>query len=151
MAMRNDVSLQKLLMTQPRPNSRERVVQWLTEKSELADGLFFVVTGMSANNAVGYVQVADIDRTHRRGSLGICLAPNVQGKGYGLEVLNLLETHVKDKHDFKKLILQVLADNYPAINLYLKARYREVGCLKEHFLLDGKFRDVLIMEKVLIS
>jgi len=151
MIMRNDAALQKLLMTQPRPNSRERVIQWLTEKSSQDNAVFFVIAESTGGHAVGYVQVVDIDQLHCRGNLGICLAADVQGRGYGTETLQLLEPYLQKNLGLRKVVLQVLADNESAIALYRKAGYREVGYLKEHFLFDGSFMDVLIMEKIIYS
>ncbi|WP_167632347.1 GNAT family N-acetyltransferase [Mariprofundus ferrooxydans] len=148
-AMRNDVELQKLLMTQPKPNSNEQVARWLSDKSSRENGVFFVVAELVGGSAVGYVQVVDMDFLHGTGKLGICLARDSQGKGYGYEVLHLLEGYLQETFHLRKIILHVLANNGAAIGLYRRAGFIDVGCMREHFYLDGAFQDVLVMEKIL--
>jgi diamine N-acetyltransferase len=145
--IRNDVQLQQLLMARAKPNSRARTINWLTEKSGAQDTVFFVIAEMVSNKAVGYVQVVDIDFLDGTGYLGICLDWKAQGKGYGHEVLRLLETYMKNSFGMRKISLNVLSDNESAVAFYRKADYDEVGRMRDHFYLNGEFRDVLIMEK----
>ena len=49
----------------------------------------------------------------------------------------------------RKLLLHVFADNEGAVSFYQKLGFDEVGQMKDHFLNDGKYRDVIIMEKFL--
>lgn len=149
LALRNDVELQKLLMTNPKPNSREQVIKWASDKSERQDGVFFVVAESNSGKAIGYIQMVDMDILHGRGYLGICLARGTQGKGYGYEALCLLEDHLRATLHLRKIMLYVLATNESAIKFYQRAGFAKVGHLHEHFCLDGTFYDVLIMEKFL--
>lgn len=147
-AMRNDVALQRLLMTQARPNSIERVRQWLVDRGGQEDMVFFVIADCG-DAAVGYLQVANIDRFHGRGELGICLSPQAHGRGIAADACQLLERYVRDTFALHKLCLQVLADNDRAIAFYRKHGYREVGLLRQHFREGDARHDVLLMERLL--
>jgi len=147
--LRNDLPLQEMLMSQPRPNSADRVQDWLTEKSGRDDGVFFVIAERDSDRVLGYVQVVNMDTQHGTGELGICIGPDFQGSGYGSSAMVLLEDYLQRVFSLRKLLLHVVADNKGAVKFYLKLGFDEVGSMKDHFLNDGKYRDVIIMEKFL--
>jgi RimJ/RimL family protein N-acetyltransferase len=146
--LRNDFALQEMLMTQPRPNSADRVQEWLTEKSGRDDAVFFVIAEHDNDRVIGYVQVLNMNATHGTGELGICIGPDRQGSGYGTATMALLEGYLRRVFSMRKLLLHVFADNERAVNFYRKLGFDEVGCMKNHFFNDGEFRDVIIMEKL---
>lgn len=150
-AMRNDVELQAMLMTQPRPNSRQRVLEWLATKTEAENGLFFIIADSVSNAAIGYLQVASMSLQNGTGDLGICLSPEAQGKGYGAAAIHALVEYLLATFNLRKLVLYVLADNGGAIGFYLKLGFIEAGRLKEHFYHAGRYQDVVIMERFLKS
>ena len=147
--LRNDLLLQEMLLSRPRPSSAERVRSWVTEKSNRDDGVFFVIAERSTDRPVGYLQVINMNALNGTGELGICVDPQVQGAGYGSAALALLEEYLRRVFDVRKLVLHVSADNDRAVSFYAKLGFDEVGCLKRHFLKDEEYRDVLIMEKFL--
>lgn len=149
MRLRNDVALQTQLMSQPRPNSRDRVKQWLKDWSERTDGVFFVVASAENDGVLGYVQLANIDVMHGRGDLGICLDPSVHGRGLADQTMELLQTYVIQVFGLRKILLQVFCSNLRAIRFYENQGFERVGVLREHTLLQGSYVDVLIMEKLL--
>jgi RimJ/RimL family protein N-acetyltransferase len=149
MRLRNDVSLQTQLMTQPRPNSRVRVSQWLKEWSERTDGVFFVVAAADDDHVLGYVQLANMDVMHGRGDLGICLDQAVHGHGVADQTMELLQNYVIQVFGLRKILLHVLCSNLRAIAFYEKQGFKRVGVLREHAFLQGGHVDVLLMDKLL--
>ncbi len=145
--LRNDLTLQEMLMSQPRPNSADRVQDWLTEKSGRDDGVFFVIAKRDRDRVLGYAQVVNMNTMHGTGELGICIGPDVQGSGYGSSAMALLEDYLKRVFSLRKLLLHVFADNEGAVKFYLKLGFDEVGRMQDHFLNNGEYRDVVIMEK----
>nr|WP_160146465.1 GNAT family protein [Pseudomonas sp. ALS1131] len=148
--LRNDLELQSMLVTQPRPNSLERVRRWLVDKGGREDVLLFVIAERASQQALGYVQLANMQVLHGTAELGICLAPAAQGKGAGHEALELLAHYARQVFNLRKITLHVLADNQRAVAFYRRIDFVEVGCLREHVYIEGRYRDVLIMEKRLI-
>jgi RimJ/RimL family protein N-acetyltransferase len=147
--LRNDVALQTQLMTLPRPNSRVRVSQWLKDRSERTDGVFFVVAAADDNRVYGYVQLVNIDVMHGRGDLGICLDPAVHGHGVAAQTIELLQTYMTQVFGLRKIVLQVLCSNLRAIAFYEKHSFERVGVLRKHAFSRGSHEDVLLMEKLL--
>jgi RimJ/RimL family protein N-acetyltransferase len=150
-ALRNNVALQILLMSQPRPNSLERVRAWLTGWSGRADAVFFVIVGRANDEVLGYLQVAQIDAFHGHGELGICLAPEAHGKNYAREACDLVEGYLIRSLALRKLVLKVLANNDRAISFYRKYGYRDVGILERHYRTADGYHDVLVMERHLTA
>jgi RimJ/RimL family protein N-acetyltransferase len=146
-ALRNDVDLQLSLLALPRPNPEARVVEWLDRKSNASDGLFFVIATRDNNQPVGFLEIRDMHPVHRRASLGIALASEARGKGYGREALEVAEDYLWRVFGVRKIVLEVTATNLAAINLYKGAGYEQVGIHREHFFHDGRFLDVVLMEK----
>lgn len=147
--LRNDVALQALLMAQARPNSIERVRQWLVDRGAREDMVFFVIAARGDDGALGYVQVASVDRFHGVGELGICLSPSAQGNNLAQEACRLLESYLRSTLGLRKLTLKVLADNTRAIAFYLKNGYREAGRLRGQYRVADQHHDVLVMERFL--
>lgn len=148
-ALRNDVPLQRQLMAQPKGSSLEQVRAWLTTRGQTADAVFFVIADRASNQALGYVQLLDMDAFHGSGRLGICVGPQAQGRGCGGETLSLLADYVREVFGLRKIVLEVLASNDGAIRLYLRHGYREVGRWQQHFRQGNDYVDVVIMEKLL--
>jgi len=147
--MRNDVALQTQLITQPRPNSRNRILQWLNDRSERTDIVFFIVAAADDNRVLGYVQLSNLDVLNGRSDLGICMHPTTHGSGAASKALHLLEDYVHQVFGIRKIVLQVLSGNGRAISFYLKQGFTRVGVMREHAFLQGCHMDVLIMEKFL--
>lgn len=84
---------------------------------------------------------------------GVCdfsiyVAREWRGKGIGKQLLSALEDEAR-RIGYHKLVLSTLRHNTPAIGLYAKLGYRMVGTYHEQGILDEKFVDVTIMEKIL--
>lgn len=148
-ALRNDIALQAQLMTQARPNSSSRVREWLGERSNASDGVFFVVANKESDRALGYIQALNMQALHGVADFGICLAPHEQRQGYGREALTLLESYLVTTFGMRKLLLKVLATNLNAIRFYQRTGFREIGTMQSHFYMNSAFHDVLLMEKQL--
>ncbi len=149
-SLRNNIDLQMLLMSQPKPNSLERVRAWLTGWSGRADAVFLVIVRRVDDAILGYMQVASIDTFHGHGELGICLAPEAHGKNVARDACDLLESYLLKGLALRKLGLKVLTDNHRAIGFYRKYGYRDVGVLERHYRTADGYHDVLVMERHLV-
>jgi diamine N-acetyltransferase len=97
-------------------------------------------------DAAGYCGLAAIDRVSRRAELFIAIAePDMQGKGYGKEALDLLIEFAFNDHNLNRLYLTCFTDNETAINLYKKSNFTIEGTLRNHTFCNGNYKDMLIM------
>ncbi|MEH7418156.1 arsinothricin resistance N-acetyltransferase ArsN1 family A [Neobacillus drentensis] len=91
------------------------------------------------SNRCAYAGVAD---------LSIYIRRDYRGKGVGSILLREIE-RVAIKNDFYKIVLFTFPFNKLGQGLYRKNGYREVGVFHKQGKLDGRFVDVMIMEKIL--
>lgn len=80
--------------------------------------------------------------------LSIYVARDARGTGVGSTLLGALERRAKE-HGFHKIVLFALSGNSSSQGLYRKFDYREVGVFVEQGRLDGRFVDIIAMEKIL--
>lgn len=71
-----------------------------------------------------------------------------RGKGAGSAVLTRL-TELAREHGYHKLVLSAFPTNSGGMALYTKQGFRTVGIYKEQGMLDGKWVDTIIMDKLL--
>lgn len=71
-----------------------------------------------------------------------------RGKGVGTQLLDRL-IEIARERGYHKLVLAALACNAAGAALYTGAGFSRVGVYREHGHLDGRWVDVLIMEKLL--
>lgn len=82
------------------------------------------------------------------GDLSIYVERTMRGKGLGKPLLNYL-IEVAKEHDFHKLVLSTFEFNEVGKRLYKSAGFREVGTYINQGMLDNKFVNITIMEKLL--
>lgn len=80
--------------------------------------------------------------------LSIYIDRTFRGKGVGSMLLQRLEEIAKEK-DFYKIVLFTFPFNQNGQGLYHKLGYRDVGVFEKQGILDDKYVDVKIMEKLI--
>jgi L-amino acid N-acyltransferase YncA len=136
---------QATLETQPR--TPEERAAWLAARGArhpalvaLADG---EVAGWASLNAfnprAAYDHVADIS---------VYVAREWRGRGVGACLLAALEARAQAL-GYHKLVLAGFPTNTAAVRLYTRHRFSVVGVYHEQGMLDGRWVDVLLMEKLL--
>jgi L-amino acid N-acyltransferase YncA len=71
-----------------------------------------------------------------------------RGRGYGRQALEQLFAEAQ-RAGFWKLVSRVFVENAASRELLKKTGFREVGIYERHAQLDGCWRDVVIVEKLL--
>lgn len=147
--LRNNFPVQDALLAIGRPNSPARVKAWLERRAADDEGVFFVIAAAENDQALGFVQVTGIEPLHRVAEMGICIADGARGCGVGRQAIAQLEDYLRRSFRIRKIWLRVDAGNVTAIGLYDACGFRHVGVLIKHHFAGGRYRDVLIMEKLL--
>jgi L-amino acid N-acyltransferase YncA len=124
------------------------IAEWFVLRS---DSHYAVVVATRAEAVVGWASLNPY--THRCAyanvaDLSIYVARAARGTGVGTALLAAIEA-VARRNGFHKIVLFALTLNAAGQRLYRKAGYREVGIFREQGRLDGRFVDVIAMEKLL--
>jgi len=100
-----------------------------------------------SGEVVGWVDItpASSPRLCHRGFLGMGLLPSFRGQGVGYNLLMKALDHAK-KMGLEKVELNVYSENAPAIGLYKKCGFSEVGYIKNYRKLSNRYFDCIIME-----
>ena len=77
------------------------------------------------------------------------MARDGRGQGYGRLALSALFDAVRAR-GWWKLVSRVFPENVASRKLLGSLGFREVGIYEKHGQLDGQWRDVVIVEKLLI-
>ncbi|HJZ77603.1 MAG TPA: arsinothricin resistance N-acetyltransferase ArsN1 family A [Vicinamibacterales bacterium] len=120
---------------------------WLAERRPrypvIVADLDGVVVGWASlnqfNPRAAYDRVADFS---------VYVARDRRGRGIGAQLLDSLVSRARTI-GFHKMVLAALARNEAGIALYVRAGFTHVGIYREHGQLDGRWVDVVIMEKLL--
>jgi len=80
--------------------------------------------------------------------LSVYVERSARGTGIGARLLDDIEQRARH-HNFHKIVLFTFPFNEAGQALYRKRGFREVGTFKEQGTLDGRFIDVMAMEKLL--
>jgi phosphinothricin acetyltransferase len=129
------------------PKSDTDVRDWFAQHTER----YTVLVALRAERVVGWASLNPYSyRCAYRGvaDLSVYVERGARGQGVGTCLLEQIAARARDAQ-FHKIVLFALAENTAGLKLYHSRGFRDVGIFKEHGRLDGRFTDVIAMEKIL--
>jgi RimJ/RimL family protein N-acetyltransferase len=143
--MRNDLSLVTSVMGYRKGVSASKIDAWIAAQGD-GDLVYTAVDVSAEHRPLGYVKAFRFDDQARTAWVGLSLfGQEDTRKGYGRRMLQLLFDYLRDELAIRKVSLEVLSRNSPALALYAKLGFVEEGRLKRHHFIGGKLEDVLIL------
>jgi phosphinothricin acetyltransferase len=121
--------------------------QWLGTR----DGRHPVIVASIGGEIVGWasLNVFNTREAYRHvADISVYVARAWRGKGVGTALMEQL-VRLGREHGFHKLVLAGFPFNPASMALYRRSGFRDVGVYKEQGLLDGRWVDVIVMEKLL--
>ena len=101
---------------------------------------------------VGWESVAPYDEAHEYyagiGEATLYVDPKARRGGTGRALLTALADEA-ERRGYHKLVGKIFASNEPSIALVKSSGWREVGVHRRHGRLDGEWKDVLVVERLL--
>ncbi len=129
-----------------KPFTKEGHEEWMRTKVATGEVVQFIICEKESGRGVGSVYFRDIDMRHKKAEYGIFIGEaDCAGKGWGTEVARLAVGYARDTLGLHKLMLRVFADNVGAVKSYQNAGFVQEAHLRDEFLQDGKYRDILLM------
>ncbi|MDY0942783.1 GNAT family protein [Priestia megaterium] len=132
-----------ILMVGRTPLTYEEVVQEVEKKKKNNDLLLAIEN--EENKLIGWVFLKDIDYAHGRASIGILLAPEARGQGYGKTAMKQMIDLGFKQLRLNKIYLTTRGANEHAIALYKKIGFVVEGKLRQHAYVDGNYLDTYFM------
>jgi len=127
-----------------RPRDVQDVLQWLEAPAPLLvaerDG---AVAGFARVSAY-----SDREVYAGVGEYGIYLDADARGGGIGTRLLDAL-LEAAEAAGYHKLTAKLFTGNQASLALARRCGFREVGVHRHHARLDGEWRDVLVVERLL--
>ena len=117
------------------------------------DGLHPIVVAEDSGRVVAFAATSTYrPRDCYRGiaEVSVYVARNARGRGAGRAVIQGV-IDASEKAGFWKLVSRVFLDNSASRRLIRSVGFREVGVYEKHGQLDGAWRDVLIVERLIAA
>ncbi|MBP5282817.1 MAG: GNAT family N-acetyltransferase [Lachnospiraceae bacterium] len=126
--------------------TREGHLAWIENMIKTGKVIQMMICDLKTDKPLGSVYFRDIDRTHAKAEYGIFIGEeDARGRGVGSAVAKLALRYGFEEEGFHRIFLRVLSDNLRAIGSYENAGFRKEALLREDVLLDGTYRDVILM------
>ena len=144
----NDLELKNLTLSHPFPVTDLQEEGWydniLTDRSN--KNAYFGIEDKSNKNLVGIIFLSKINMLHRTCWLGVFIGEkSARGKGFGNEAVNLIAEYAFNILNIRKISLEVVKTNKPAILVYKKLEFVIEGEMKNQVYVDGKYSNLIIM------
>ncbi len=130
----------------PRPLSAE----YFSDRDQVAEpsssAYEFRVRTLEEDRLVGFVALFSIEWPNSHGWIAVGIGdPADRGKGYGKDAVCLALRYAFHELGLRRLSLDVISDNLPAISLYRGLGFREEGRMRERVYRDGISSDLIYM------
>ncbi|MGV3540632.1 MAG: GNAT family N-acetyltransferase [Rufibacter sp.] len=113
--------------------------------------LRLMVCLQETQQVMGTVDLFDFEPLHRRAGVGIAVAEEFRGQGYGKEVLQVLETYAAQVLQLHQLHCSVAADKAASLTLFRQLHYAQVGVRQEWLKTPTGWQDVVEFQKILTA
>ena len=123
----------------------ERAIAWLSNDIAKGNHLYAAVDG---SEVVGWCEICRIDSpAHRHcGELNMGLVATYRGQGLGRALINACLDDATGAR-ISRVSLSVFGDNDRARALYESYGFVHEGVMRNHVLIDGKYKDLLLMAR----
>lgn len=107
---------------------------------------FYAIVHRANDLVIGNVKLGPINRRHKTADLATLIGDrDYLRKGFGAEAVVLGNAIAFEQHDIRKLHSGMFAANIASIKAYAAAGWAFEGVQKDHYLVDGKPMDRVLM------
>ncbi len=108
--------------------------------------LRLVIERRKDGTAIGAVDLFDYDHIHNRAAVGLFIAPEEQGKGYGKQALQLIIDYAFNHLHMQQLYAHVGISNSASMALFTASKFEQVGLLKHWMRNRLAYEDVALFQ-----
>ncbi len=133
------------------PFSRQQLWQHIQNSTAnpWADGeLRLVVELAHSHEAVGLVELINVNAQHRRAEVGILIATPHMGRGYGGQALQLLTQYAQQHLAMNQLYAIIAQDNTASLHLFASQGWQQAGVLQAWLQQGSARQNAVVMQRV---
>lgn len=122
----------------------DKFIEVFENQNEFAVGIYLT----KKDNCIGIIK-AKICEDNTLWIYMILIDKQYQNMGYGFASINLLLKYLKSNYEINKAYISVAQENIKGIKFWEKLNFIKVKQIASHTMLDNKFQNVIVMEKLL--
>jgi RimJ/RimL family protein N-acetyltransferase len=123
-----------------RPINAEQEREYFEERVSSEDGVNLAIC--VDEEIVGTVGLSDVDQRAGNCEIGVWVAPEFHGRGYGTEASRLLTQYAFDELRMHRVLARVLATNEASARIWEKLGFEEEGVHRDEAFTDGEYVDI---------
>jgi RimJ/RimL family protein N-acetyltransferase len=143
----NDVDISRMEGKIYKKHSLADQENWFKINNNNVNSDFWVFIDRISKNPVGYVSVKCNSNNLSIAHLGIKICRKYQGRGFGKDILNAIESYYFIVCKLDKLVSHIVEYNKASLHLFIKSnKWKEVGLKKGTVILENKKFDQIEIE-----
>ena len=111
--------------------------------------LRLIITLVNDGTPVGTIDFFNFDPLNNRSELGLFVATEHRGMGYGRQALELLTTYAREHIGLRQLYVYIPLDNEVCLKMFEDFGYRRVGVLQSWVKRGNTYRDTALLQMIL--
>ncbi|AAG20227.1 MULTISPECIES: GNAT family N-acetyltransferase [Halobacterium] len=115
--------------------------EWYEEQASADNGTVNFVVAVDGA-PIGSLGVHGVDDTNGSAELGVFLAEDHWGEGYGTEAGRLATTYAFDQHRRHRVFARVFEDNQASMRVWERLGFEREGTHRDAMFLHGEYLDV---------
>jgi len=142
----NDFEVNKFLETRHSHQDINTVKEFVAKKNYSKDELLLGIFTRLGNNHIGNIKLGPIKTEHLLAEISIFIGDkNSWGKGYASESINSLKEFAFNALGLRKLTASMYETNKGSIAAFKKADFEIEALIPDHYLLNNKEENIVIM------
>jgi len=142
----NDETVTKFLEVDGSSLTKQSVIDYIQHGTDTKSYYMYAICLVENKKYIGNLKIGPIDYKHKLSDLIAVIGDRTQwGKGLGTEAIKLGINLAFDKYKIRKLYGGVYSDNVGSIKAYTNAGYVIEGKLKNHYFLNNKYQDKILI------
>ncbi len=143
-----DPAVNRYLESRFVPHDTASTLAYVARMHADANALMLGIRSIALDRHVGNIKLGPIDRNHGLGEIGLMIGDrSAWGRGIASDAIAVVCEIAARQLELRKLTAGSYASNVGSAKAFEKAGFRVEAIRKDHFLLDGRGEDLLLMAR----